>query len=129
VLSAWKCAIVTPIHKGSTASRPANYRPTSLTSVFCKLIERVVSKQLISYLRQHDLILRHQHGFISKRSTPTNLLECVSDWSLAIKNRQSITAAYIDYSKAFDTVSCNKLLIKLIHMASKDASCNGYKSS
>jgi hypothetical protein len=84
--SDWKRAM--SVHKGSIASRPANYRPISLTSVFCKLMERILSKQLISYLRQHGLITR-QHGFLLKRSTITNLLECVSDWSLAIKNSRS----------------------------------------
>jgi hypothetical protein len=61
----WKRAIVVPIHKSGTASSPANYRPISLTSVFCKLMERVISRQITNYLPQHGLISQHQHGFLS----------------------------------------------------------------
>jgi hypothetical protein len=110
-----KCAIVVPIHKSGTASNPANYRPISLTSVFLQAHGACNKyRQIINYLRQHGLITQHQHGFLSKRSTVTNLLECINDWTLAIKNKQSTTVAYIDYSKVFNTVCCNKLLIKLI---------------
>jgi len=42
----WKGATVTPAHKGGLASDPGNYRPISLTSVFCKLMERVINGEL-----------------------------------------------------------------------------------
>lgn len=113
VPAAWKSAIVTPIHKSGLASDPANYRPISLTSVFCKLMERVINRQMIQYLQRHKLLSGRQHGFLAKRSTVTNLLDCLSDWTLALDNRHSVTVAYIDYSKAFDMVSHNKLLHKL----------------
>jgi hypothetical protein len=51
--------------------------------------------------------------FLSGQSTCANLLETLNDWTLAIKDKKSIIVAYIDYSKAFDTVSREKLLIKL----------------
>jgi len=34
-----------------------------------------------------------------------NLLECVNDWTLAVQNKQGVTIAYIDFARAFDTVS------------------------
>jgi len=113
VPAAWKSAIVTPIYKNGLASDPANYRPISLTSVFCKLMERVINRQMIQYLQRHKLLSGQQHGFLAKRSTVTNLLDCLSDWTLALDNRHSVTVAYIDYSKAFDMVSHSKLLHKL----------------
>jgi hypothetical protein len=113
VPSDWKNAIITPIYKKGLASDPSNYRPISLTSVFCKLMERVIALDMLTYLRHHGLITRHQHGFIAKRSTTTNLLECLNDWSIALKDHHSVTVAYIDFSKAFDTVCKSKLLCKL----------------
>ena len=68
---------------------------------------------MLAYLRQHNAITEQQHGFLSGRSTTTNLLESINDWTIAIKNKQSVIVAYIDYSKAFDTVSHTKLLSKL----------------
>ena len=61
----------------------------------------------------YGLINKDQHGFLSRRSTTTNLLETFDDWSLAINDRASVITAYIDFSKAFDVVSHNKLLQKL----------------
>jgi len=61
------------------------------------------------------LISRHQHVFLSKHSTCTCtlLLECVDDWSMAINNSCCVDVAYIDFSKAFDSVCHSKLISKL----------------
>ena len=47
-----------------------------------------------------------------RKSTVSNLLEAVNDWTIAI-NDKSVVIAYIDYAKAFDSVSYSKLTIKL----------------
>ena len=57
--------------------------------------------------------MRGQHGFIRGRSTCTNLIETLSDWTVTLQYKGSITVAYIDFNKAFDSVSHNKLYIKL----------------
>ena len=111
--SSWKTAHVTPIYKKGPSSDPANYRPISQTSVFCKLLERVVVADVTSYMMQKGLITKHQHGFINRRSTATNLLESLSDWTLTIDNKSTQTVIYVDFSKAFDSVSRPKLITKL----------------
>jgi len=68
---------------------------------------------MIQYLQRHKLLSGRQRGFLAKRSTVTNLLDCLSDWTLALDNRHSVTVAYIDYSQAFDMASHSKLLHKL----------------
>jgi len=35
----------------------------------------------------------------------SNLLEAVNDWTIAINDKKSVVIAYIDYAKAFDSVS------------------------
>ena len=106
---------MTPVSKSGAAYNVSNYRPISLTCVFCKVMERVIVSEVSDYryLRQKGLINKHQHGFLSRRSTTTNLLETFDDWTLAINNRTSVVTAYIDFSKAFDVVCHNKLLHKL----------------
>ena len=59
------------------------------------------------------LINKHQHGFISKHPTITNLLECTHDWSLAFHGKLPVAVIYIDFSKAFDSVVHSKLIYKL----------------
>ena len=68
---------------------------------------------MLIYLRSNNIITRQQHGFLARRSTTSNLLDCLNDWTLSINNSHSVTVAYIDYSKAFDVVCHNKLLFKL----------------
>jgi len=73
---AWKIANITPIFKKGNSSSVKNYRPISLTSVFCKLFERIIKEQILDFLYKHELISRHQHGFLSMHSTSSQLLSC-----------------------------------------------------
>ncbi len=104
------------LHQGyldNDQTDPANYRPISLTSVFCKLMERIIVDNLLAYLLANNLINKHQHGFLSGKSTETNLLESINDWTISIENKNSQTVAYIDFARAFDSVCHSKLLVKL----------------
>jgi len=113
VPQAWRSAIVTPIFKGGLASDPSNYRPVSLTSIFSKVMERIIVVDVLSYCRKHNLISKQQHGFLSKRSTVSNLLDCINDWTIALMNHDSVVTAYIDFQKAFDSVCHAKLFDRL----------------
>ena len=94
-------------------SNPSNYRPIALTCTCCKILESIISNELAQYLLEHKLITPHQHGFLKRHSTSTNLLETTNDWSIALSNRLSVTIAYIDFKSAFDRISHPKLLLKL----------------
>jgi len=109
----WKKAIVTPVFKKGLPSDVNNYRPISLTSVFCRIMESVIKTQMLDYLVSNKLITRHQHGFLSRHSTCTQLIECTNEWSLSLNTRQCVDVAYIDFSKAFDSVCHSKLCAKL----------------
>lgn len=62
----WKCAVVTPVFKKGSSSDPANYHTISLTCIACKLLESCIKDSLLSYLVNHKIITKHQHGFMSK---------------------------------------------------------------
>jgi len=59
--SDWKQALVTPILKKRIQIRydPNNYRPISLTSQVCKILESFVSSSITRFLTQHRLISKH----------------------------------------------------------------------
>lgn len=109
----WKTALVTPIFKKGRSSIVANYRPISLTCVACKIFEQSLKTTILSYMLNSELLHPSQHGFISKHSTCTNLLEALNDWTINIKNGNCTRVAFVDFSRAFDTVSHSKLLHKL----------------
>jgi len=110
-LAVGKTANVQPVFKKGCTNDPSNYRPMSLTSTCCRVMDRMISNHLLNYLLENQLITRHQHGFCVKKSTCTNLLECLHDWSVNIQSRNCTNVVY--FKKAFDSVSHPKLLIKL----------------
>ena len=63
--SDWKNAFVTPIFKKGARNLPENYRPISLTSVVCKLMEKMVKDAVLAHLIQNNLLSRKQFGFVS----------------------------------------------------------------
>src|SRR5260221_1675279 len=103
---------LTIVMKG-LASDVSNYRPISITCICCKMLETIVKNNLLSYLEKNRIISKSQHGFLKAHSTSTNILESLNDWTLQIDNRGALGVAYIDFSKAFDSVSHPKLLHKL----------------
>ena len=76
-------------------------------------MERIIAQHIYDHLVDCNLLSSAQHGFVNCRSTCTNLLESVNDWTLAIHSKKSVTIAYIDFTRAFDSVSHNKLLARL----------------
>ena len=67
VPSDWKCANVTPIFKKGDKSQPGNYRPISLTSVVCKLMETIIRDNMVKFLEDNNIFNNSQHGFRNKR--------------------------------------------------------------
>ncbi len=72
----WREANVTPLFKKGSKLSASNYRPVSLTSICCKILEGIMRYRITSHLNKHKLISPSQHGFVLKKSCVTNLLEC-----------------------------------------------------
>jgi hypothetical protein len=110
----WLCGNVIPIYKGKGKdSETISYRPISLTSAPCKVMEKIVKDEIVEYLDTKGIITKNQHGFLSKRSTQTQLLECLNDWTRLLDAKEYVDVLYIDIAKAFDTVSHSILMYKL----------------
>jgi hypothetical protein len=109
----WKKAIVIPVFKKGNSSKVSNYRPISLTCIICKIMEHIIGEILNSYLLTNNLICSSQFGFLKGRSTCTQLLVTLNDWIGYLNNNMSVDATYIDFAKAFDSVSHPKLFVKL----------------
>jgi len=59
----WRAANVTPIFKKGKKSEASNYRPVSLTSVLCRVMESIIKDSLTEHLERNTLIKNSQHGF------------------------------------------------------------------
>lgn len=109
----WKHSFVSPIPKKSPLSQPINYRPVSLTCFTARVFEKHLLADVIDHLERNDIISSAQHGFRKGYSRETQMLECLNDWTLANEENKSTDVMYLDFSKAFDRVSHEKLLHKL----------------
>jgi hypothetical protein len=109
----WRLSTVVPIHKKGPKGLPQNYRPISKQATILKIAEKVVMGQLLAHMSQRPspLLSEFQFGFRPKRSVTQQLLLCLDHWTANFG--LGIHVAFLDYSKAFDTVSHPKLLQKL----------------
>ncbi|BHF65879.1 hypothetical protein SprV_0200889200 [Sparganum proliferum] len=109
----WKSAWITPLYKGGSRVSANSYRPVGLTSICCKIMEKIIKQQLMQFLEQNHLLSDSQHGFRKSRSCVTNLLYCLEHWTRAVDSGDMVHLIYIDFKKAFDSVPHHRLLYKL----------------
>ena len=109
----WKRAFVSAIYKKGSKSIAENYRPISLTSLVCKLMEAFVKNAIMNHLISNNLLSTKQFGFISGRSTVTQLLKYLDKCIEKIIAGNVVDCIYLDFAKAFDTVPHKRLLNKL----------------
>ena len=109
----WKTANVTPIFKKGSKGDPGNYRPVSLTSVCCKIMESILRDAITEHLDLNKLINPSQHGFTKGRSCATNLLEFLEKVTKVVDEGKPLDVIFLDFAKAFDKVPTKRLLKKL----------------
>lgn len=109
----WKIANITPIFKKGDRKLASNHRPISLTSVVGKSLESIIRDKLVAHLESNNLIRNSQHGFRSKRSCLTNLVEFYDNLLKIHDCTKSLDIIYLDFQKAFDKVPHGKLMKKV----------------
>ena len=117
----WLTANISPIYKKGSRSVAANYRPVSLTSVSCKLLEHIIFHHIMAHLQQHSILSKNQHGFRTGHSCETQLVTTIEDLALSLECGQQVDMLILDFSKAFDTVAHQRLIHKLEHYGIRDS--------
>ena len=113
VPSQWIEAYITAIHKKGIKNVVENYRPISITSVVCKIMESIIRDHLVEHMVSKYLFADSQHGFVPNRDCMSNLLLASEDWTQSIALGHSVDLIYTDFAMAFDSVSHKRLLVKL----------------
>lgn len=109
----WLVANITPLFKKGNKLEPTNYRPVSLTSIVCKIMEKIIRAVMMDHLTDNNLLAKEQHGFVNGKSCCSNLLEALDFITRAYAAGIDIDIIFLDFAKAFDSVSLIKLCLKL----------------
>ena len=109
----WKEANIIPLFKKGSRNKSVNYRPVSLTSVICKLLETIIRDHMMDFLLKHKLINHSQHGFLKARSCLTNVLCFFEEITKWVDEGSPVDIIYLDFQKAFDKVPHQRLILKL----------------
>ena len=111
--TAWKKARVSAIYKKENKKVASNYRPVSLTSIICKVMETLIRDHIVDHMKLNNLFSNKQYGFISGRSTSLQLLTVLDIWTDALEQGLTLDIIYMDFRKAFDVVPHRRLVGKL----------------
>ena len=100
----WKLALISPIFKKGSRTLAANYRPISLTSIVCKLLESIIRDEFLNHLILNKLLNPAQHGFVPHRSCLSNLLETLDFITASLADGLNVDEVLLDFAKAFALV-------------------------
>ena len=116
--SQWKTASIVPLPKTTNPTTTGDYRPIALTSALCKVLERIISKEILNHTKK-IWETNKQYGFLPGRNTMDALLQVIEDWEKAIDEKKTVHAVFFDFAKAFDLVDHNILITKIDKMLPK----------
>ena len=109
----WKLAKVIPIFKDGDLQDIQNYRPISVLPFLSKVFEKIISYYIIEFLDLHDVLYDKQLGFRQCYSTSHAVITLVEKITHALDSGKIVGGVFINFKKAYDTVSHDILLQKL----------------
>ena len=103
----WNGSIITPILKKGNKSNPDNYRAIAVSSIIGKIFQLYYLKSYITSTTKKQL------GFTQEAQTYDHILTMQTIASKYRKLRKPVYAIFVDFKKAFDSVSRHALFLKM----------------
>ena len=114
----WRVATIIPLLKaGKSPSEVASFRPISLTSCVVKLLKRIIADCLYYIAETNNMFSRFQAGFRKGPSCEDQINRLVQAIEDGFQQRpvQRSVLTLLDFSKAYDTVWREKLLLHMLN--------------
>ena len=109
----WKIARVSAAFKKGREEDRTCYRPLSMLSIPSKLMESCVASNITNHVVTQNLLDDKQWAYRKGKSTEQLLIHLTERWREAVERKLFVGILFVDFTKAFDTVSHNILLQKL----------------
>ena len=111
----WYKSILILLYKKGSKTEPLNYRGISLLSCVSKLFTAVLNKRLLAYCIEHKILKPNQLGFVpGNRCSDAHLIIQYLIQKHCHRQGKKLYGCFVDFSKAFDTISREKLFEKLL---------------
>ena len=107
-----KLANITPVFKKGARTSKINYRPVSILPDFSKIFKSLFRRQFLEFFDK--IQPKFQCGFRKGYGTQHYLFLMLEIWKGATDNNKAIGALLTDLSKAFDCLSHDLLIAKLL---------------
>ena len=127
--SIWNSNYLKPIYKKGDVEDPGNYRGLAVGSALAKLFSLILLNRLTTYIDEKRLISDNQIGFMKGARTSDHifLLQTIVE-KVVKKQKGKLYIAFIDFSKAYDTVDRTKLFERLQSLGINGIFLNNIKS-
>ena len=97
-------------------AKTSNYRPIPLTCITSKIMEHIIVTNIMTHFDSNNLLSPFQHGFRSKHSCETQLVNFTQEIFDNLENGKHTDLIIMDFSKAFDKVDHNLIIYILFNL-------------
>jgi hypothetical protein len=99
-----KKSVVRPIYKKGKKEEAINYRPVTLVPALSKVLEKVISNQLIAFLERHNILNKSQYRFRKNESMNVAIDTIIENIIEILDNKTKCNCVLLDLSKASDCI-------------------------
>ena len=112
----WKIARVSAAFKKGREEERTCYRPLSMLNMPSKLMESCVASNITNHVVTQNLLDSRQWAYRKGKSAKQLLIHLTERWREAVERKLFVGILFVDFTKAFYTVSHNILLQKLNYL-------------
>ena len=109
----WNQSWIVPVYKNGNRDCLSSYRCINLASCIEKLLTKVLNNRLTRWIENHGIMNAQQTGFRKGNSVIDNILLLKEVIQIYKNTKTPLYIAFVDLSKAFDTIPINRLKKKL----------------